>query len=98
MSDTSLIIDANQIFIAAFGVILATALIGFYNYVRNRLHCIDVVAEKTKKVDERTVRQSKAMILMAQILDTKNDSKNPTSPLDMAEKVKELLLDERGEL
>lgn len=89
----------GQIFVGVMITSVSASLIGMYNYFKNRLHCIDVVADKTSKNEARSIRQSKAMILMAQILDGQTNFHHPDhTPSNLASEVEKLLQDERGNL
>lgn len=82
----------GQIVIGAMITVFGASLIGIYNYFRGRLHCIDVV-------NDRTERQSKAILLIAQKLDNKfQNSHSSPENTNFAEEVETALKDNHGNL
>lgn len=82
----------NQVLILVIGSLLTAGLLGIFKYFRDRMHCID-------KINERTERQSKAILLIAQKLDNKfQNSHSSPENTNFAEEVETTLQDSQGNL
>lgn len=90
--------DLGQIIPLVTATILSATLIGLYKYFKNRLHCIDIVAESVKKVDERSLRQSKGLILLAQRLEEEYGRVHPEQTPKYSQEMRTALEDNEGNL
>lgn len=93
----------QQIVLLFIGVVATgiMGLIGYYvrQYFKARADCFRKMQEELQKQDRRGIRQSRAIIAMAQRDDEITARLHPGEPRpDSASEVEKLLQDERGEL
>lgn len=81
----------GQIFIFVVGSIIVAVCVGLVTWVKKKVECQDTIGA-------RTLRQSKAMILMAQRLDSDTNRLHQNAGSNLAEEIEALLKDQYGNL
>jgi flagellar basal body-associated protein FliL len=100
MSEATISVDTNSIFQFIVAPLVVAAVLGTFAYFRRRFRCIDELKEKSEKTDERTLRQSRAMIASAYRQDEITAALHPDSPVksNLGPLTESLLKDGEGNL
>ena len=81
--------------IGVFGTAISTAVI---MYIRARGQCFKAWTQKVDKLDKRTFRIQKALILKAQMIDRQTKAAHPDASSELEKLVTEMLKDSEGNL
>lgn len=88
----------QAIAVTLIGVFGTAATTAFIMYIRARSQCFKEWTKKVDKLDKRTFRMQKAMIIKAQMIDMQTKAAHPDASSELEKLVTEMLKDSEGNL
>lgn len=88
----------EQVALIVIGVCVTATATAFLAYLRSRSQCFKALQNLVEKLDKRTFRIEKTIILKAQMIDEQTKKAHPETMSSLEKLVLEMLHDEKGNL
>lgn len=88
----------QQVALIIIGVSATAIATAFLAYLRSRSQCFKTLQDLVEKLDKRTYRIEKTIIVKAQLIDEQTKKAHPEAAANLEKLVNEMLRDSQGNL